>query len=186
MEIPSELPALRLLPSRKAPERFRTFVRRAVAWSVWLYLLFVVGVWLLLYLSGDRWWFATMILFGPRWLLRHCRWSCCSRQPRCLRRRLLWPLAASAMVVVWPIMGLCLPVGRLAAPAGDCVRVLTFNVDGKSVDREALHGLIEQEQPDVVALQECRGRQPLPVAARLARAAPGRIAGRVTVSDPRS
>ena len=127
-----------------------------MAWSVWLYLLLVLGVWLLLYVSGDRWWFATVLLFGPRWLLAIpglvllplAVW---------LRRRLLRPLAASAVVVVWPIMGLCLPLGRLAAPAGDCVRVLTYNVTGAAVDGEALCGLIEEEQPDVVALQECPG-----------------------------
>ena len=28
----------------------------------------VVGVWAVLWFAGDRWWFATLMLFGPRWV----------------------------------------------------------------------------------------------------------------------
>ncbi len=121
---------------------------------VWLYLVLVLVVWLLLGFAGDRWWLATVMLFGPRWVYG---------LPLVLlvpaaaiwRRRLLWPLAASAMMVVGPIMGLCLPWSRLAAPHGPTLRVLTCNVKGRSYDNEALNELIRTAAPDIVALQDC-------------------------------
>src|SRR2546423_1531418 len=33
----------------------------------WLYLGITVAVWLFLHFAGDRWWIATLLLFGPLW-----------------------------------------------------------------------------------------------------------------------
>ena len=35
---------------------------------VWLYAAMLAAVWLLLDFGGDRWWLATVMLFGPRWV----------------------------------------------------------------------------------------------------------------------
>ena len=86
----------------------------AVQGCVWLYVLMVLAVWFLIRFGGDRWWLATVMLFGPRWVYG---------LPLLLlvpaaalrRRRLLLPLAASAIVLVGPIAGLCLPLGQLLA-----------------------------------------------------------------------
>jgi endonuclease/exonuclease/phosphatase (EEP) superfamily protein YafD len=114
----------------------------------------VLAVWLLLRFAGDRWWFATVMLFGPRWL---CAVPLAVLLPAAalFRRRMLWVLAAAAIVVVGPIMGLCLPWARLAAGDGPSLRVLTCNVKGKCCNNAALDNLIEQTAPDVVALQGC-------------------------------
>jgi vancomycin resistance protein VanJ len=132
------------------------WLRTALAISSWTYLAAVLAVWLLLRLGGDRFWLATVMLFGARWVyglpLLVLVPAAAFR-----RRRLLAPLTISAIVVVWPIAGLCLSWGRFSAPAGPVVRVLTCNVKGQSADNEVLDALIDAAKPDIVALQGCWG-----------------------------
>ena len=101
-----------------------------VAVCTWLYVAALLAVWLLLRLGGDRWWFATVILFGPRWL---CAVPLAVLVPTAglIRRRLLWVLAAAAIVVFGPAMGFCIPWARLTAARGPSLRILTCNVKGK-------------------------------------------------------
>src|SRR5438045_2652926 len=40
---------------------------RFLGWSAWLYLMLVLVLWLTLRTTGDRWWVATILMFGPRW-----------------------------------------------------------------------------------------------------------------------
>jgi vancomycin resistance protein VanJ len=133
----------------------RRWPSTTVAVCVWLYLAAVLAVWLLLRLAGDRWWFATVILFGPRWL---CALPLAVLAPAAVlfQRRLLWVLATAAIVVFVPVMGLCIPWARLAAGDGPSLRVLTCNVKGQC-NNAALDDLIEQTAPDIVALQGCWG-----------------------------
>ena len=121
---------------------------------VWLYLALVLAVWLLLALGGDRWWLATVMLFGPRWVYG-LPLALLVPAAAVWRRRLLWPLAAAAIVAVGPIMGLCLPWARLAAPQGPTLRVLTCNLKGRCHDNAVLNDLIRTAAPDIVALQGC-------------------------------
>ena len=115
-----------------------------------------LAVWLLLRVGGDRWWFPTVILFGPRWL---CALPLAVLAPAAglIRRRLLWVLGAAAMVVFGPVMGFCFPWARLAAAPGPSLRVLTCNVKGHCRNNQALEELIQPRQPDIVALQGCWG-----------------------------
>jgi len=124
--------------------------------AVWLYLALVLVVWLLLGFGGDRWWLATVMLFGPRWVYG-LPLLVLGPLAVLLRRRLLGPLLAAALVVVGPIMGFCLPWARLVAPHGPALRVLTCNVKGHCRDNAALNELIRTASPDVVALQGCWG-----------------------------
>jgi vancomycin resistance protein VanJ len=144
--------------AKAAPEHswWRPTWAGAVAGCVWLYVVAVLAVWLLIRLGGDRWWLATVMLFGPRWIYG-LPLLLLVPAAALVRRRLLLPLAASGIVVVGPLAGFCLPWGRLLVPAGPVVRILTCNVDGSAVNPDALSKLVEDEQPDVVALQECWG-----------------------------
>jgi len=137
-----------------AGERWRRRLAAALAALTWVYLAAVAVVWLLLWVGGDRWWFATVLLFGPRWPYA-VPWPAFVLFASLARRRLLWPLAAAGVVLAVPIAGLCLPLGRLAGQAGPSLRVLTCNVDGDAVDAKRLAALIAAEKPDAVALQEC-------------------------------
>ena len=121
---------------------------------VWFYVAMLLVAWLLLATGGDRWWFSTLILFGPRWL---CVLPLVLLVPMAAiwRRGLLWPLALAAILAVGPIMGLCLPWARLGVPKGPSLRVLTCNVKGQCHDNPALNELIRTAAPDIVALQGC-------------------------------
>jgi len=128
--------------------------------AVWGYLVAVVGVWVLLRLGGDRWWLATVMLFGPRWIYG-LPLMLLVPLALFLRRRLLVPLAIAGAIVVFPIAGLCLPWARWTASPGARIRVLTCNVQVKQVDRDALAALVERLQPDLVAIQEYFLDEPL-------------------------
>jgi vancomycin resistance protein VanJ len=145
-------PVVVLLDQSRGARRRRRWTI-AIQAGVWLYVLFVLIVWLLLRFAGERWWFATIMLFGPRWVYG-VPLAVLIPLAAALRRRLLWPLAVAAIVVVWPIMGLCIPWGRAMGPDGPALRVLTFNVAGQATTSDALYDLVETLQPDIVALEE--------------------------------
>ncbi len=135
------------------PQR-RRWPSAALAVCTWLFVAAVVVVWLLLRFAGDRWWFATVIMFGPRWL---CALPLAMLVPAAalIRRRLLWVLCGAAIVVFGPVMGFCIPWARLTAVDDPSLRVLTCNVKGKCRDNATLDKLIEDTAPDIVALQGC-------------------------------
>lgn len=136
--------------------------RRILAVLVALYLASVLLVWALLRFQADVWWPATLILFGPRWV-----WAlplAVLAPLAALRdRRLLAPLAAAAVVVAFPIMGLTAALSRRAvaapsspeAPPPRRLRLMTYNV-GEGVSNGAdLFRMMAEVSPDVVAIQEC-------------------------------
>jgi endonuclease/exonuclease/phosphatase (EEP) superfamily protein YafD len=109
---------------------------------------------------ADLWWPSTFFLFAPRWLsllpllaLLPAAWL--------LRRKImLVPLALTAVVIVGPVTGLCLPwrTAFLPAPSGPRIRVLTCNLhNSKEVDQRGLESLVLDSGADVVALQEWPG-----------------------------
>jgi len=131
----------------------------AVATASWLCLATLALYWFLLAACGDRWWFATVLLYAPRWpsgipllaLAPLALW---------LSRGSLIPLAAGTLVFLWPVMGLCLPYASISASATPRLRVLSFNAQGGAASIEDLADLVRTYEPDVVALQERdRGRE---------------------------
>jgi vancomycin resistance protein VanJ len=128
--------------------------RHLLACGSWAYLVGVIAVWLLIRLAGDRWWFATLLLFGPRWLILL---PLAVLVPLALgfHRRSLLPLGLAAVLGVGPLMGFCLPWARLSGSGQPTVRVLTCNVKGQCQDNPRLNDLIQQAAPDIVALQGC-------------------------------
>lgn len=132
----------------------RRFLYRSVQIAAWLYLAASVLFWLFLRVAGDRWWVATLIMFGPRWL-----WA----MPLGLllplaiafNRRGLWVLGCSIFVVVGPIMGLCINVPQSPSRGpGLHIRILTNNTQGNKFDLQAMADLIDKTDPDIVAFQE--------------------------------
>jgi vancomycin resistance protein VanJ len=149
------------VPVTAAPRqtaRWKRVVSAGFQVLVWTYLLLLLAFWLVLYFAGDRWWLATVALFGPRsvWglpllvlLPMAAVW----------RRWLLVPLAVGVIVFVGPIMGYCVPWERLAGANGPTIRVLTCNIDGANVHAEDLRALVQQTKPDIISLQEFKGDQ---------------------------
>jgi endonuclease/exonuclease/phosphatase (EEP) superfamily protein YafD len=114
-----------------------------------------LGAWGLLYV-GDSWAPATVLLFGPRWVLavppllllipagRAGRWS-------------LAAAIAALLIVLGPVMDFNVPWARAtSAPAGGPrLRVLSCNLHFGG-NATAVEALVASSQPDVVALQEWR------------------------------
>jgi endonuclease/exonuclease/phosphatase family metal-dependent hydrolase len=147
-------------PPPATPGKLRPWWRRIFSTSfaamVWLYVAALLALWLVLYFYGDRWWLATVMLYGPRWV---CGLPLALLVPAAAmwRRRLLWPLGVGAVIVVWPLMGLCLPWTRLAGTPTPTLRLLTCNVKGQCYDNAVLNELIATSVPDIVTLQGCYG-----------------------------
>src|SRR3954468_22974479 len=93
-------------------------VARVLTITCWAYLALAITLWFVLRWTGDRWWVGTLLLFGPRW-----PWTLplivLIPAALLIRRRSIWiPLLCAAWVVVFPVMGLCLPWRAIATGAG--------------------------------------------------------------------
>lgn len=140
----------------------RARARRILAVAVALYLASVLLVWALLRFLADVWWPATLILFGPRWI-----WGlplAVLAPLAALRdRRLLAPLALTAVVVAFPIVGLTVSLSRRAVAAPGLpdsapprrLRLMTYNVGEGTSNGADLFRMMAEVSPDVVAIQEC-------------------------------
>jgi endonuclease/exonuclease/phosphatase (EEP) superfamily protein YafD len=118
-------------------------------------LLTVVAAICVWWLS-DRWWLATTLLFGPRWVLALpllllvptvARWD----------RLMLVPLGISALVVAGPVVGLRTGWRSWVTesdPVRD-VRVVTFNAMGGKTLRLSPSALLLAWNPDILVVQEC-------------------------------
>jgi vancomycin resistance protein VanJ len=149
--LPTGLPALtrfRALPAARALDRW-------IARLSWGSLALALLAWLVLWGLGDRWWPATVLLFGPRWLLLLPLAALLPAVVALRRPRLLAPLLVAAAVVLVPVMGLRFGWRNWLGtpPAAPRLTIVSFNVEGGQ--GIPLGGLLDEEEPDVVALQEC-------------------------------
>jgi vancomycin resistance protein VanJ len=126
-------------------------------WSATVaYLVFVVLSALLLWVLADRWWLATTLLFGPRWLLLlplvlliplAIRWD----------RPLLAPLVLAALVTLGPVMGIRTGwrAWFVSPDAERDIRIATFNAQGAGSLELSVTDLLLDLDVDVLAVQEC-------------------------------
>jgi endonuclease/exonuclease/phosphatase (EEP) superfamily protein YafD len=119
----------------------------------------VLSSWLVLRFGADRWWPATILLFGPRWILA-LPLLVLIPATVFLARRAVWLLVVCLVFILGPLAGFSVPWRVYAASEepGISIRVLSFNVHFNKLDVSALSELIEQTQPDVVALQGWLGK----------------------------
>jgi endonuclease/exonuclease/phosphatase (EEP) superfamily protein YafD len=136
------------------PPGWRARAPRLVTGLTALYAGTVLGLCLLLYLGGDRWWLATLLLYVPRW-----PWALplavLVPAASVLRRRLLWVDAPVLTLLLFPWMGLCVPRPAFPreGPRGRAIRVLTCNVHRHQLNAAALGTLVAMTDPDIVTLQ---------------------------------
>lgn len=128
----------------------RSLWRASVSWCV-----AAIVVWPFLYGLGDRWWPATLLLFGPRWVLLLPLIALVPLALAILPRALV-PLLGGGVVLAGPVMGFS--AGAITAPRREPdLRVVTFNIQGGSA--LGVPGTLETAlatwEADVVALQEC-------------------------------
>src|SRR6516164_2083941 len=82
----------------------RPWAVRLLAWGCWLYLAIVLAAWVVLRVAADRWWPATLLMFGPRWLLA-VPLGILVAGAVVVRRRLLGLLLPAGVVLAGPVMG---------------------------------------------------------------------------------
>jgi vancomycin resistance protein VanJ len=123
------------------------------------YLVAAAGAAALLWGLGDRWWPATVLLFGPRWTLLL---PIAILLPAALRwdRLMLFPLVLATWLVVVPVMGFVsgwrawLATGWDTAPE---LGVVTFNARGGDGLRLTAAGMLREWRADIAGFQECGG-----------------------------
>lgn len=120
-----------------------------------LYIALVVTLLVVLRLTGEQWWLATLLLFSPRWA-----WitPVFVLLPMTLifRRRLALPVLVAAATVLFAIMGFRIP-WRRAIPTGTAHQTLTIftcNLHGRAAKSDLLDAVVDEAQPDIVLLQE--------------------------------
>lgn len=107
-----------------------------------------------MYAGGDKWWPATILLFGPRGLLA-VPLVLLVPLAAAYNRRLLLPLLIAGLIVGGPIMRFNVPLSKTYGSETKRLRVLTCNIDGAHFDTKRLAALLEEMSVDIVALQEC-------------------------------
>jgi endonuclease/exonuclease/phosphatase (EEP) superfamily protein YafD len=119
------------------------------------YPLALVGVTIALRFVGERWWVTLVAMYLPRagWALplplvigAIMVWG---------DRRLLLLQIVSVAIVVFPLMGFQLGLGRSAVtPEGPLLRVVSYNVRSQRLQTPGLLAQVRLFAPDLVLLQE--------------------------------
>jgi vancomycin resistance protein VanJ len=117
------------------------------------YAAAVVTAAILLRAATDAWWPATVLAFGPRWLLALPLPLVVLAVGLTRRWRLLAPLlvATGALFVA---IDFRIPFGRRAG-AGQPLSVLTLNAQGEHASPARLRRVLEAEAIQIAAIQEC-------------------------------
>jgi endonuclease/exonuclease/phosphatase (EEP) superfamily protein YafD len=126
-----------------------------LTWAAcWTYLLIAVLSWVVLWELGDRWWPATVLLFGPRWILLLPA-ALLMLAAAVWAPRMSLPLLAAALTVVGPVMGLRLGLASWFASSehATSLRIVTVNAQGQQ-GADGLARLVDLA-PDLIAVQEC-------------------------------
>lgn len=129
-----------------------------VTLGVYGYALAVLGIWALMVFTGDRWWFGTVLLYGPRWIYF---FPLLVLVPPALfwKRRRLWPLGLTALFIAWQLMGFNLSWPALLGSEPGQLRVLTYNIERWEVSAEEFATLLDEERIDLAAVQEIAPRR---------------------------
>jgi endonuclease/exonuclease/phosphatase (EEP) superfamily protein YafD len=150
------LSALSELSEVTLKSRLETLFSWLARWGVWVYVVAVLSLTFIVQSEGDRWWLATEIMLGPMWFAL-LPLSVLVPLASVTRPRLLLPLAAAAVLVLFGVTGFCLPWPWHKASQIDrnnSVSVLTCNVEDNTDTCEELWGVVLARKPDIVALQE--------------------------------
>lgn len=144
--------------ARPEPTRIEARLRRPVGIVAWAYLVGMTAACALLWLAGDRWWPATLLTFGPRWvalaplpILVPLALVVC--------RRGLIPLAVGGILAAGPFMGFCIPWRTWLDSAADDssrLRIMSYNCGEGGGNPGFIADFVSRVRPDVIVLPEGR------------------------------
>lgn len=119
------------------------------------YALVVLSCTLLFWLIGERWWVTAVALFLPRWPLAVPLPFVVLLLALFGPRKWLWLQALTALLLLFPLLGLVVPKPSFHSESGPKLRVLSCNVNsGLNQGYGAIGRQITALAPDVVLLQE--------------------------------
>jgi vancomycin resistance protein VanJ len=150
-EIPQESSPAEAAPPQPARGRKAPLTTAFCA----IYILGIIVGLLLMRLAGERWWFATLLLFSPRWA-----WmvplAVVLPMTLAFRRRMAIPVLMAGAVVLFAIMGFRLPWRKaLPAPAAhETLRLFTCNLHNRQANPLLLEQLEAEMRPDVIIYQD--------------------------------
>lgn len=132
-------------------------LRRKLPILVWGYLATSVAAVAFMWVFGDAWWPANILLFGPRWLLLLPVFPLAAGA-LLVRPRLLPPLTLGLIITLGPMMGFRTGWRRwIYSGSSGALRIITFNVassqNTRSIDAPAL---LVAYNPDIMVFQECQ------------------------------
>jgi vancomycin resistance protein VanJ len=150
---------LALIDGDPAPsDGVRRWLRRGSLLLAAGYVVGLLAAVAALRLGGERYWITTTLLYLPRVGFALPLPVVTLALLVCGPRRLLWGLPVPLALVLFPLMGLKLGLGRLLAPSARAdgarpLRVMTYNIEtGKHP--EDLAETIRAVAPDVLLIQE--------------------------------
>lgn len=155
------MPALSDIADKALGPRWRRARRRqrriqlGVLIANLMYLLLIIGLWVFLQSSAESWWLATLLLFGPLWVFGLPLFVL-APAAFLANRRVLVIVAIDLLVLMFGILDFNIPWRTLFVghPTGPHIRVLTCNIHRHQLLSTQLAQLIDQTNPDVVAIQE--------------------------------
>jgi vancomycin resistance protein VanJ len=142
-------------PPWQRPQRTpRKLVPTIIACAAHAYLMGLAALTVSLWTLADKWWPATVLLFSPRWVLALPLLLLLPLAVAAHRRSLI-TLGAAALLLIWPLLGLRIPLHRAATDGSTSfLRVLTCNVHRRQLNAAEFKTLLDDVRPDVVALQD--------------------------------
>ncbi len=151
-EMLSDVTQLLPITGTRKPRRFRRIV---IALLCWGYLLLILGLIVVIRVKGDHNWWATLLIFAPRWgvllplpiLIPLALWG---------NRRMVKVLVVAVIAAIFPLMGFCVGWHRFTADAGGGlpIRIVAFNVHHHNLKDPAAARFFAGVHPDVVSLEE--------------------------------
>jgi vancomycin resistance protein VanJ len=131
---------------------------RGIWWGTAAFAASALLAFLLVWGLGDRWWPATVLLFGPRWVLLLPLFALLPFA--FLRdRALLVPLGLAGALILGPVLGLETGLRSVLSggASGPTIRVVSFNARGGEMLLPSPANHQGDWQADIVAFQECGG-----------------------------
>ena len=124
-----------------------------------MYTAAMVATWIALFTVSEFWLPATLLAYGPRWVVL-LPLAVLLPMALLFARTSVKLLAVGALVAIMPIMGFraAVPTAGFtppAAPGANHIRVLSLNAQGGAIVKLRLASILERYAPSIVAMQEC-------------------------------
>jgi vancomycin resistance protein VanJ len=103
---------------------------------------------------GERWWVTTVALYLPRLAFAAPLPFLVAALVACSATRWLWLESISAILLLFPLMGLVVPAPRAFDSGAPKLRILSYNVNSTFGGADRLAQEVERFSPDLVLMQE--------------------------------